>query len=148
MPRSRLSERHVALEIDLSKTLLSLCLRELALRLLYLSFGLVNGSLKWPRIYLKQDLSSTHRNAFAIFLLDNISAYLRLDLCVHKVIACRPNSRSEERRPNERAPHRRVLPAIIAHSMYAFCLTMLLRGQEPHLKPKSPLLRSKNGTCR
>ena len=86
MPRSRLSERHVALEIDLSKTLLSLCLRELALRLLYLSFGLVNGSLKWPRIYLKQGSVFANGCAIRIVLLNEKTFYLGANLSIDKSI--------------------------------------------------------------
>jgi hypothetical protein len=70
----------------LGEALLRLCLRKLALRLFHLGLCLVYGRLKRAWVNLKENLIPSHRRAFTVILVNQVSAHMRLYLHVHKAI--------------------------------------------------------------
>src|SRR5258708_6935957 len=92
---SRLRQRSISLQIDLGEALLRLCLRKLALRLLYLRVRLVHGRLKGTWVNLKENLIPGYRRAFTVILGDQVSTHVRLYLNVHKTIQCTDPSARE-----------------------------------------------------
>ena len=66
---------NVALHIEFSIRLLRFGLRQLP-------FGLIEHSLKWTRIDLKEDLTLFDKCSLVIILANQVTAHLRLNLCV------------------------------------------------------------------
>ena len=99
-----LRERNVAVHIQLRSHLIGFGHRHLRLRLSELRIGLrqlsggagqlpfrlIQHCLERPRIDLKQKLPLFHERAFGVFLLQQVTGHLRLDVRVHQAVQ-RPN---------------------------------------------------------
>src|SRR5580693_6601700 len=74
--RSGPRERSITLQVDLCEVALSLRLGKLSFRLRNLGFRLIDSSLKWTRVNLKEDLVLSDRRAFPVLLADQIAGHL------------------------------------------------------------------------